>query len=114
MNEKINDWFKHLAEPLHLRLTELQALILGMDTRFVEEIKWAQPCYSINGLVCYLQNAKKHVTIGFQQGAHLEDANKLLVGTGKDMRHVKFDLSGEIDRPAIKNLISKAIEYDCC
>jgi len=54
------------------------------------------------------------VTIGFQQGAHLEDANKLLVGTGKDMRHVKFDLSGEIDRPAIKNLISKAIEYDCC
>ena len=66
MNEKVNDWFKHLAEPQRRRLTELQTPILGMDTRFVEEINWAQPCYSINGLVCYLQNAKKHVTIGFQ------------------------------------------------
>jgi len=83
-----------------------------MDEQFDEEIKWGQPCYSIKKLVCYIQKAKKHVTIGFQYGAHLEDSNRLLVGEGKDMRHVKFSLTEKIDKPAIASLISKAVEFD--
>lgn len=112
MNDKVDDWFSNLSEPQHLMLTELRELILDTDKQFAEELKWGQPCYSINRLVCYLQKAREHVTIGFQQGAHLNDTNQLLAGEGKDMRHVNFRLSVTIDRPAISDLISKAVEYD--
>ena len=112
MKEKINDWFNNLSDPHHLMLLELRQLILETDKQFFEEIKWGQPCYSINKLVCYLQKAKNHVTIGFQQGAHLEDTNKLLVGEGKDMRHVNLSLTGEIDHLAITDLIAKAVKFD--
>jgi len=112
MNEKVSEWFNNLSEAQHLKLIELRELILETDGQFSENIKWGQPCYSINKLVCYLQKAKKHVTIGFQQGAHLEDTNRLLVGEGKDMRHVNFSLTENIDRPAIEKLISEAVEFD--
>jgi hypothetical protein len=77
-----------------------------------EEIKWGQPCYSKNKLFCYLQKSKTHVTIGFQQGAHLDDRNGILVGDGKDMRSVKLKLSDRIDSAPIKRLISDALKFD--
>jgi len=113
MNEKVNSWLGKSSEPQRLLLTELRRLILDTDVRFTEEIKWGRLCYSINKLVCYLQIAKEHVTIGFQQGAHLKDARQLLVGEGKDMRHVKIRLAAYIDHPAIANLTSDAVEFDC-
>ena len=112
MNDRVKDWFDKLSEPQRLKLDELRQLILESDRQFTEEIKWGQPCYAINNLVCYLQKSKEHVTIGFQKGAHLEDNDNLLVGEGKDMRHVKFSLAGEIDRLAIAELISEAVEFD--
>ena len=112
MNGKVKDWFENLSESQRQKLDELRQLILESDREFTEEIKWGQPCYSVNKLVCYLQKAKEYVTIGFQKGAHLEDTEKLLVGEGKDMRHVNFSLAGEIDRPAIAKLISEAVEFD--
>ena len=112
MNEKVEDWFNKLSEPQRLKLDELRQLILENDRQFTEEIKWGQPCYSINKLVCYLQKAKEQVTIGFQKGAHLEDTDNLLVGEGKDMRHVNFSLAEEIYRPAIAKLIAEAVEFD--
>lgn len=112
MNDKVKNWFNKLSEPQRLKLDELRQLILESDRQFIEEIKWGQPCYSINKLVCYLQKAKEHVTIGFQKGAHLEDTENLLTGDGKEMRHVNFSLTGEIDRPAIEKLISEAVKFD--
>lgn len=112
MNEKVKEWFDSLSEPQRQKMTELREAILETDGQFFEEIKWGQPCYSISKLVCYLQKAKKHVTIGFQQGAHLEDSNRLLVGEGKDMRHINISLTEKIDRSAIADLIAKAVEFD--
>jgi len=69
---------------------------------------------SLNQLVCYLQTAKGHVVIGFQQGASLADADRLLTGEGKAMRHVKIGLVETIDREGITALIRQAIEVDRC
>ena len=58
---------------------------------------------------CYILPYKSWVNLGFYRGAHLPDAEALLEGTGKNMRHVKIRSQKEARRPAIKALIKTAL-----
>ena len=105
------EWFSSAPENQKPMLDALRALILTAAPGIVEKIKWSRPCYSTpRGMFCYLHRAKNHVTIGFQQGASLNDPKGLLEGTGKDMRHIKIDDVGGIDKPAILDLVHQAIK----
>lgn len=106
------DWFDALPAPQKKPLTALRALVLASDSGMVETLKWSQPCYSLNKLVCYLQQAKSHVTLGFQQGAQLADPHGLLEGTGRMMRHLKIPLDSDINEPQVLALLACAIELD--
>jgi hypothetical protein len=112
MGTKVDEWFEALTEQQAPLLAELRQHILGSHSIFVEEIKWGHPCYSLRDLVCYLQKAKTHVTLGFQQGAHLRDARRLLQGDGKDMRHINYALNETINARHCRDLIEEAIRYD--
>ncbi len=78
----------------------------------VESLKWGQPCYARNGLFCYLQRAKSHVTLGFQKGAAMNDPHGVLRGDGKQMRHVAFTEGDELDAGLCAGLIREAIRVD--
>ncbi len=105
------EWFSSAPENQRPILEALRTLVLSAAPGIVEEIKWSRPCYSTpSGMFCYLHRTKNHVTIGFQQGASLTDAKGLLEGTGKEMRHMKIAEIGEIDRPAILQLVHQAIK----
>jgi|GEM_PF-1940597 len=69
MTDTVDAWFDELPEPQGRLLSELRGLIHETNAGFVEAFKWGRPCYSLNHPVCYLQTAKGHVVIGFQQGA---------------------------------------------
>jgi len=56
----------------------------------------------------YVNSFKSHVSVGFFNGAALEDPAGLLEGSGKRMRHVKLTLSREIDDAALEALIAAA------
>lgn len=112
MEKNVGNWFNMLSEGQKPNLLNLRELILTTDENFVETIKWGQPCYSLNGLVCYLQKAKAHVTLGFQKGAYLKDPHGLLEGVGKDMRHIKVGLTDEIKTASFKALLTEALSYD--
>ncbi len=112
MTTSVDDWLDALPDEQKQLLIELRKLVKSANKEFVEEIKWGQPCYSLNKLVCYLKNTKAHVVLGFQQGAHLKDPKKLLEGTGKDMRHIKVSSSRDIQNAAFKSLIKEAIKFD--
>ena len=58
--------------------------------------------------VCWVSAHKKHVSVGFAQGAELDDPSGLLQGKGKLQRHVKLKKPEDIDNPALKELISTA------
>lgn len=111
-SEKIFNWFVDLNDEQQILAEALREVVLATNSNFKEELKWKMPNYSLNKLVCYLQKSKSHVTIGFQQGAHLDDPNGWLLGTGKDMRHIKFALSEKIDTEKVKFLVEQAIKYD--
>ena len=58
----------------------------------------------------YIMPHKKHVNLGFFQGAHLDDPTGMLEGTGKNLRHVKLKQLDAVDTPAIRALIQNAWE----
>jgi hypothetical protein len=105
-------WFNALEPDKRGVLLELRELIKASDPAAIEEIKWGRPCYSNSrGMFCYLHKTKSHATLGFQNGALLDDPEGFLEGTGKDMRHVKIrphDPARSPNHPAIVSLIRQA------
>jgi hypothetical protein len=67
----------------------LRQLVLEAVPGIQESLKWGMPCYSHNGMVCYISPAKAHVSFGFYRGTELTDPQGLLEGEGNKMRHVK-------------------------
>lgn len=68
--------------------------------------------YSFTGryadVFLYLAPFTNHVNLGFFHGAALEDPHGLLVGTGKQLRHVKLRSVEDVRREGIRALIEAA------
>ncbi len=58
--------------------------------------------------VCWVSAHQKHVSIGFAEGAKLEDSYGLLLGTGKLTRHMKFSKAEQLQKPGVAKLIEQA------
>jgi hypothetical protein len=102
-------WFAKAPASQRKVLSSLRKLVKSLGPSIAEEIKWRRPCYSTDrGLFCYLHSSKNHATLGFQQGTSLSDPGALLEGTGKDMRHIKFSDSAELDEAAVLALLRQA------
>ena len=56
----------------------------------------------------YVNAFAAHVNVGFFHGAALADPERLLVGTGKYMRHVKLGPGRDVDTTALVELIDAA------
>ena len=56
----------------------------------------------------YVNAFTSHVNVGFYRGAELHDPAKMLVGTGRRMRHVKLKPGVALDREALAALIDGA------
>lgn len=48
---------------------------------------------------CHIAAYEKHVNLGFDQGAFLDNAKGLLVGTGKKIRHIRIASKQDLDLP---------------
>ncbi len=64
------------------------------------------------GLVLAIQPHMKHVNLMFAKGTQTPDPAKLLVGTGKQARHVKFKSEAEIQNPAVRALLVEALKLE--
>jgi hypothetical protein len=62
--------------------------------------------------VVYLACQPKYATFGFNNGAELRDADGLLEGTGKSMRHVKVPSLDDELRKRLRALLEEAVAYD--
>ena len=52
----------------------------------------------------------KHINLIFSQGAKLPDPTKLLAGTGKEARHIKFKSESETQNIALRQLLQEALK----
>lgn len=59
-------------------------------------------------LVCYVCPLRDYVRLGFMYGTSLDDPERLLVGEGVRLRHIKIRSLEEARRPAIEDLVRNA------
>lgn len=63
---------------------------------------------SLRHRICYICLLKEYVRFGFDFGGNLPDPERLLIGTGKRMRHIKVRTVQEANHAALKPLIEAA------
>ena len=56
-------------------------------------------------IACYA----RHVNLGFNYGATLADPRGVLVGSGRQLRHIKILSVGDLEKPYLKEYICAAI-----
>ena len=75
MNSTVDQFFTSLKSGKE-ELTLLRKLLL--ETELLEEFKWKQPCYTLNGKnVLILARLKDHVIISFLKGSLLNNENAI-------------------------------------
>ena len=90
----------------------LRDLVRQSASTLRESIKWGCPCYAGKGNVCSIMSYADHVNLALFRGAELADPDRLLEGTGKAMRHVKFRSVKDIRKRAVAALIGAATVLD--
>ena len=62
------------------------------------------------GAFCYVAAYSRHVNLGFYHGAELPDPHGVLKGTGKQMRHIRFDSPEDLRHSYFRGYIRSAME----
>ena len=79
----------------------------GSDVRELMHDGYATACVQ-DAPFSYVGVFKAHVSVGFFHGATLPDPQGLMVGTGKNMRHVKIKPYYAVDELSLEALINAA------
>ncbi len=90
-NPEVDTYLSKKAHPLTSEIQRVREIILSVDDRIEETIKWQSPTFMYKGnIASYFMNAKKHVSLMFHKGASINDDSGLLDGDGKEGRTAKF------------------------
>ena len=114
---RFEDITDNLEPELRSICIKLRELISTCHRSFVE-IAWTHQGIASYGVgprkmsehYAYICPQKNYVNLGFYHGVSLRDANSLLEGTGKRLRHIKIKNISEVDHPDIKKLLVEAID----
>ena len=100
----------HLALALRdLVLTEAPEAEEVLYSVYAEVIVFQFPGRK-RGAFCYIAAYAGHVNLGFYRGAELPDPHGALKGTGKQMRHIRFDSMDDLRHPYLSGYLRSAIE----
>jgi len=99
-----------LPQPQKELIKRLRKFIALNYPELTESLKWHVPTYSVKGKnLMGLQAFNRHVNLNFFRGAKLHDAHGVLIGTGKQVRHVTVRSIKDIDDRTLRRLIDEAI-----
>lgn len=92
--------------------------VLALETGLNEEIKWGQPCYTLDDKnIVMISGAKDSCVLVFFKGVLLKDPKHLLIQQTQNVqagRFLRFHSAQEIDdlTPTIKSYIKEAIDVE--
>lgn len=109
--EKVDGYIGKAPNQQKEILTTLRDLISKSVPTSEEQFKWGQPVYTTDRDFCYITFTKNHVNLGFFDFEKIEDANNILEGTGKRMRHVKLSDISDIDPKELGKMIKQASKF---
>lgn len=105
---EVDAWFDTYDNPQRELVQAVRAVILDVDGRLSETIKWKAPTFMFRGnLASFYPRSAKHVALMFHTGASLPDPTGLLEGDGDTSRVARFvdndDLAAKAD--ALRDLV---------
>ena len=105
----IDAWFKERAGELGSIAREWFEVMRGCGDEVREVLHDGCPVACLGDAPFgYVNVFTSHVNVGFFHGAALRDPARLLLGSGKSMRHVKLKPGMSIDAAALQRLIEAA------
>ena len=102
-------WMAGLEPPLRPIANTLDRTLRDTEPELTISIKWGNPVYEKQGLVCYLAATEAYVSLGFFNGAALTDPEEILEGKGKKLRHIKVRERRHIDGEQISAWVREAV-----
>jgi len=109
----VQEMIENLEPAQRAIVTALRALVKQADPAASEGFKWSMPVFEHDGMLCYIAPMKSSVNFGFYESAPvLDDADGLLEGTDKRMRHVKLASASEIRTTLFAKWVKQAAAFN--
>jgi len=98
-NPEVDKFLDQLDHPLIDEIRAVRKIVLGVDKRITESIKWGGPTFSFDGNIATIPpRTKKAVQLFFQQGALIGARHGVLEGEGEQVRTANFTTMDEVQR----------------
>jgi len=94
----------------HDLVVRIRNLVLGVDDRISEEIKYGGILFSAGAPFCGLFSYPRHVSIEFSRGAELDDPHGVLEGDGKKRRHIKLVAQPDLFQKNLRDYVNQAFQ----
>jgi hypothetical protein len=108
-----NRYVKDENPTLRKVVTALKKLVKHVVSGTKETVNaWGVPTFVGKTPFAFYMVGKKHVTFGFPFATSLPDAEGLLEGTGKNMRHVKLHGIDDLETKGLRELIVASAEFE--
>lgn len=102
------DWQRDQSPENVRRINALVRFVKQVAPEFTKTVKWGQGCFTLgDSHRAFMHAAPDHVQFGFYIGSKLKDPQRILMGSGKYVRHVKVFTSREIPREALRALLEQ-------
>jgi hypothetical protein len=108
-NKEVSVYIEKLHPEIRKMTNKIRSIIINSASEVEESIKHKIPFYSYKGLLCYINTTNEKVIVGFSQGAEFSNDDKLLIGTGKTVRHLIYKSVKEIKTAKLQQLIYEAL-----
>jgi hypothetical protein len=98
-NPDVEAWFRTLDHPLKDAMQIVRSIVLRVDDRIEEAIKWKSPTFMFEGNIASIDpRTKKQVNLMFHQGAKLVGKHPLLEGGAGTVRYMRFDSAADVTK----------------
>ena len=108
-NPKVDEYMEKLDNPMKELWEQIREIILAVDPKMSEDIKWGAPTFIYKGnLATFNPRAKKFVNLTFHTGALINDPDGVLEGEAKEARVFRITDGDELN--AKKEGLEKVVQ----
>jgi hypothetical protein len=106
-NPAVDAWFTARRPPQEPAMQRVREIILGVDPRIEESIKWQTPTFAFHGNIVSFNPAKQFVSLLFHRGGEIPGDHPRLEGDGPLARVMRFGSLEDVEagRPDLESII---------
>ena len=111
--EYFEKWLEGVRDD-HVDLARLlRSLVMEAEPDIEESLKWGSPSFvKGGGLRMYIADQRNYMHLGFYNGVKLTNADGLVEGTGKNLRHIKVRAIGDPPVDSLRVHVAESLAVD--